>query len=195
MSWLRQRLFATPLEGAITLLCVYVVWRIVVPLLHWLVLDATWHGATREDCKGDGACWVFIRARFGQFMYGQYPGPERWRVDLVGVLCALFGYGWRQYAGYQNAKHACNLRLTQSLYFQTLANNVGVLHYLIDEAEEQDTREAILAYYFLWTAAGPSGMTMAELDAAIERDIELKTGKSTDFEVDDALAIAEQVDV
>jgi hypothetical protein len=111
----------------------------------------------------------------------------------VGVLCALFGYGWRQYAGYQNAKHACNLRLTQSLYFQTLANNVGVLHSLIDEAEEQDTREAILAYFFLWTAAGPTGMTMAELDAAIERDLEIKTGNSADFEVDDALAKLERL--
>ena len=81
---LRQRLFATPIDAAITLVCLYIVWRISVPLVHWLLLDATWHGTSRDDCKGSGACWVFIRARFGQFMYGQYPVPERWRVDIVG---------------------------------------------------------------------------------------------------------------
>jgi len=33
-----------------------------------------------------GACWVFIRARFGQFMYGLYPVDQRWRVDIAGIL-------------------------------------------------------------------------------------------------------------
>ena len=51
-SPLRQRLFATPLDAAITLVCLYIVWRISVPLVHWLLLDATWHGTSRDDCKG-----------------------------------------------------------------------------------------------------------------------------------------------
>jgi general L-amino acid transport system permease protein len=89
IATLRQRLFATPLDAAITLVCVYIVWRISVPLVHWLLLDATWNGTSRDDCKGAGACWVFVRMRFGQFMYGQYPLPERWRVDLVGALWVL----------------------------------------------------------------------------------------------------------
>jgi general L-amino acid transport system permease protein len=88
LETLRQRLFATPLDAAVTLVCLYIVWRISVPLLDWLVFDATWHGASREDCKGDGACWVFIRVRFAQFMYGQYPEAERWRIDLAGILFA-----------------------------------------------------------------------------------------------------------
>ena len=83
---LRQRLFASWSDAAITLVCLYIVWRLSVPLVHWLLLDATWNGTTREDCKGSGACWVFVKMRFGQFMYGQYPGPERWRVDLLGLL-------------------------------------------------------------------------------------------------------------
>ena len=64
---------------------------------HWLLLDATWNGTSRDDCKGAGACWVFVRMRFGQFMYGQYPLPERWRVDLVGALWVLatVALSWR----------------------------------------------------------------------------------------------------
>jgi general L-amino acid transport system permease protein len=94
---LRQCLFATPLDVAITLVCLAIVWRISVPLVHWLLLDATWHGTSRDDCKGSGACWVFVRVRFSQFMYGQYPVPERWRVDIVGALWVLVtaALSWR----------------------------------------------------------------------------------------------------
>ena len=94
---LRQRLFATPLDAAITLVCLYIVWRISVPLVQWALLDATWNGTSREACKADGACWVFVRMRFGQFMYGQYPLPQRWRVDLVGALWVLatLALSWR----------------------------------------------------------------------------------------------------
>ncbi len=81
LATLRQRLFATPMDAAVTLVCLFVVWRISVPLVDWLLLDANWQGTSRDDCKSPGACWVFIRARFGQFMYGMYPGPERWRVS------------------------------------------------------------------------------------------------------------------
>jgi general L-amino acid transport system permease protein len=97
IAWLRQRLFATPLDAAITLVCLYIVWRISVPMVHWLLLDATWNGTSRDDCKGAGACWVFVRIRFGQFMYGQYPLPERWRVDFVGALWVLatVALSWR----------------------------------------------------------------------------------------------------
>ncbi len=95
---LRQRLFATWWDTAITLVCLYIVWRISVPLFHWLLLDANWSGTSREDCKSPGACWVFVRMRFGQFMYGQYPVPERWRVDLVGILLVMSvaALSWRR---------------------------------------------------------------------------------------------------
>jgi general L-amino acid transport system permease protein len=82
-------LFGTPLDAAVTLaVAALLVWA-AVPLLRWLVLDATFVGRTREDCTGTGACWVFVRARFGQFMYGFYPVAERWRVDAAGVGLVL----------------------------------------------------------------------------------------------------------
>ncbi|MBN9091263.1 MAG: amino acid ABC transporter permease [Reyranella sp.] len=97
IAQLRQRLLATPVDAAITLICLYIVWRISVPLVHWLLLDATWQGTSRDDCKGSGACWVFVKMRFSQFMYGQYPVPERWRVDIVGALwvAVTLALSWR----------------------------------------------------------------------------------------------------
>lgn len=106
---------------------------------------------------------------------------------LYGFIFALIGYGWRQYAGYQNTRNVYNLRLTQSLYYQNLANNAGVIACLIDEAEEQDCREAILAYYYLWRFATPEGWTAAELDDRIEQELERLANLKVDFEVEDAL--------
>jgi general L-amino acid transport system permease protein len=94
---LRQRLFSTWLDTVVSLLCLYVVWRISLPLVDWLLVEANWKGESRDDCTSRGACWVFIRARFAQFMYGQYPVPERWRVDLLGLLVLFAGIAlsWR----------------------------------------------------------------------------------------------------
>jgi general L-amino acid transport system permease protein len=95
---LRLRLFASPVDLVVSLLCLYVVWRISLPLVDWLLVEANWRGSSRDDCTSAGACWVFIRARFSQFMYGQYPVPERWRVDLLGVLAlaVVVALSWRR---------------------------------------------------------------------------------------------------
>ena len=82
----RHRLFGTPATTALTVLIgAFLIWALV-PLIRWGVVNATFSGTTREDCAPGGACWVFVRARFGQFMYGLYPAPQRWRVDLLGIL-------------------------------------------------------------------------------------------------------------
>lgn len=98
LETLRLRLFASPVDIVVSLLCLYVVWRISLPLVDWLLVEANWHGSSRDDCTSAGACWVFIRARFSQFMYGQYPVPERWRVDLLGViaLAVVVALAWRR---------------------------------------------------------------------------------------------------
>ena len=97
LAILRQRLFATWLDTLVSLACLYVVWRVSLPLVDWLLVEANWKGESREDCTSRGACWVFIRARFAQFMYGQYPVAERWRVDLLGLLVLFAGaaLSWR----------------------------------------------------------------------------------------------------
>jgi general L-amino acid transport system permease protein len=89
LRFIRLRLFATPLDAVVTLACCWALSRLIGPLVHWPLIDATFRGATRADCTGAGACWVFVRARFGQFMFGFYPVDQRWRVDLVAVACLL----------------------------------------------------------------------------------------------------------
>jgi general L-amino acid transport system permease protein len=86
---IRDNLFATPLDTVITLVVAFLLWQAFVPVIEWMLLDATFTGTSRADCVSAGACWVFVKARFGQFMYGLYPPTERWRVDLAGVILVV----------------------------------------------------------------------------------------------------------
>lgn len=89
-SW-RERLFGSPTITVVTLLLAAAIAWLAVPIIRWALIDATWSGQTRNDCSGAGACWVFVKARFGQFMYGLYPLEERWRANLAGLVFALAG--------------------------------------------------------------------------------------------------------
>jgi hypothetical protein len=111
------------------------------------------------------------------------------------LLFAIFGYGYRQYYGYQSTRTAHSLRLTQSLYYQNLGNNQGVLFHLLDEAEEQECREALLAYYCLWRYAPPDGWTQKDLDDYVEMDLERLANIKVDFEIDDAMAKLERLNL
>ncbi len=114
-------------------------------------------------------------------------------MALYGPFLALAGYGYKQWYGYQFAKTTYGLQLTQSLYYQNLDNNAGVLNHLLDEAEEQECREAILAYYYLWRYGGAKGWTAPDLDDYVEMDLERLANLKVDFEIEDAIAKLEKL--
>ncbi len=75
-----------------------VIW-IVPDALRFLFIDAVWTGQDREACiytvqhPDVGACWPFVWDRAAYFVYGSYPIPERWRVDIFFVMLAV-GVSW-----------------------------------------------------------------------------------------------------
>jgi general L-amino acid transport system permease protein len=95
IGWARQNLFNGWANTLLTLVSIYLLWLIVPPLVKFLIIDAVWDGAGRDDCLPEkvgrevGACWPFIRAKFTQLVYGFYPWDQHWRVDLTFALGAL----------------------------------------------------------------------------------------------------------
>ncbi len=89
IAWMRANLFERPIDIVLTLGIAALATAIVSSIVPWALIDATWSGASRQDCNVDGACWAFIANRAGQFIYGFYPADQRWRVDLAGILLAV----------------------------------------------------------------------------------------------------------
>lgn len=89
VAWARKNLFSSVGDSLLTLLCLWIMWEALPPALNWLIFQANWAGDTRADCSKEGACWVFIHARFGQLMYGLYPQELRWRINLALVIGLL----------------------------------------------------------------------------------------------------------
>lgn len=68
---------------------VLIVW-LGVPLLRWLLLNATWQGSSAECAARGGACWAFVAAKLQFFLFAFYPAEGLWRpVVVCGLLIAL----------------------------------------------------------------------------------------------------------
>ena len=94
IGFLRTRLFNSPTNIALTILGLLLLWFTVIPALKFLLVDAVWTGSDRDACLAEkigrpvGACWPYVEAKLNQFIYGFYPEPERWRVNLTYLLAA-----------------------------------------------------------------------------------------------------------
>ena len=108
-------------------------------------------------------------------------------IAFLALISGVFGYGLRSFFGYLNTRDRYHLNLTRSLYFQNLDGNAGVIHRLLDEAEEQEFREVVLAWWLL-RQSGFAALTSEQLDRAAEAWLEKQLGLKVDFEVSDALA-------
>jgi general L-amino acid transport system permease protein len=91
MAWLRDNLFSTWTNTALTLLALWLIYAVVRSVIGWASLNATWEGDDGAACAREhaGACWPYAAAWFGQFMYGRYPDAERWRVNLTYGLAII----------------------------------------------------------------------------------------------------------
>src|SRR5262249_15248270 len=70
---------------------------------------------------------------------------------------------------------------------QSLDGDAGVIFRILDEAEEQEIREVLLSYFYLWRYAGERGWTAPELDDYVELDLEKRLDMKIDFEIGHAV--------
>ena len=109
-------------------------------------------------------------------------------VLLGTALVAPFSAGVNSFFGFQRAKQKHLSHMIRSLYYLTLANNGSVLTRLIDSAEEEEYKETLLSYFFLWRHHDPDqGVRVDALDAKVESFLKDVTGCEINFEISDAL--------
>ena len=89
---LNKNINSNNFNAVLTLLTLFILIKSIPPLLNWFILDANFVGNSKEDCTGDGACWVFVKVWFNRFMYGLYPDAEQWRINTAFlILFAVVG--------------------------------------------------------------------------------------------------------
>lgn len=111
-------------------------------------------------------------------------------LDQTALVALAVGAGtlavfvWKQVNRFKTRKIRFLKALTENLYFKSLDNNAGVFHRLLDDAEEEEGKEAMLAYWFLHTSAGP--LTSEAIDRGVERWLQERAGRRVDFDIADA---------
>jgi general L-amino acid transport system permease protein len=98
-GWLRANLLSSPFNIALTAVTLALIVWVASALIDFLILDAVWSGSDRTACMDSeqhrkvGACWPFVCERLNYFIYGSYPIPQRWRVDVFFAMLAI-GVVW-----------------------------------------------------------------------------------------------------
>jgi general L-amino acid transport system permease protein len=96
-AWVRKNLVGSAGDTILTVIGIALVALILPQVVNWAFINAQWTGPDRTVCATvaqggiqpdgwSGACWAFVNAKFGQFMFGRYPIEERWRPILVAIL-------------------------------------------------------------------------------------------------------------
>ncbi len=108
---------------------------------------------------------------------------------VTSGLLALGGFIGHLWLKYQRQTLRYQLDIHGNIYFRNVNNNAGIFDAIIGAAEEQELKEALLAYFFL--LGDP--MDIDRLDRRIEGWLAARFGVSLDFEVDDGVAKLERL--
>ena len=103
-------------------------------------------------------------------------------VLLVGIILAFL----KGIFGFLNSRTKCMKQFSESLYHKSLSNNVAAVSMLLDQAETQEVKEALLAYYMLYVHRDRP-LTIKEMDDYVEAELLDAFGFDIDFEEKDAI--------
>lgn len=107
-------------------------------------------------------------------------------LAAISGLIALGGFIAGQWVRFQRQSLLYHKVLADNVYYRNVNNNAGIFDTLIRQAEEQECKEAFLAYYFL--LAPDSEATEGALDARIEAWLRQTFAANIDFKSGEALS-------
>ncbi|AWB56187.1 MULTISPECIES: TMEM143 family protein [unclassified Colwellia] len=143
-----------------------------------------------------GASILLLAALMGFWIGWREEAVEMTQQHFISFAIGLgvfAGFIFKEWSKFKNRKIKFMKALSDNLYFKNLDNNAGVFHTLIDAAEEEDFKEAILAYSFLLN--NKDGLTAEALDEKIEYWFKVKYQCELDFEIVDALSKLERMEL
>lgn len=89
IGWIRTNLFNGVLNSLLTVVTLFLLWKVIPPLLRWAFIDSAWHTTSQACRDAAGACWSIITMNYRFILFGFYPYEEQWRPFLAMLI--LFG--------------------------------------------------------------------------------------------------------
>jgi general L-amino acid transport system permease protein len=102
IGWLKANLFNTWYNSLLTLVILFIFYKIIPPFVKWAFIDSLWTSTGKECLAVDGACWSIIPANIRFILFGFYPYDQQWRpaiaiVMLIGLLIySQYRRTWRK---------------------------------------------------------------------------------------------------
>jgi general L-amino acid transport system permease protein len=106
IGWMRANLFKGWLNSLLTLLMVLFLWKVVIPLVTWALVDSVWFSSAKACRDASGACWSIATQNIRFILFGFFPYDQHWRpLTAMLFLFALLFFSrnrryWGKYLGY-----------------------------------------------------------------------------------------------
>lgn len=159
IGWVRANLFNSAFNSILTLVALFLLGKIVPPLVRWAFIDSVWVGSSQACRQAAGACWSIVSSNFRFILFGFYPQELQWR-PLVAMLI-LFGLlfytrdrkHWKKFLGYAwiFGLVAMGLLMTGGIF--------GLRH--VESTQWSGLPLTLLLAVFGLTAAYPLGVILA----------------------------------
>lgn len=89
IGWVKNNLFNGVFNSILTLVTLFLLWKVAPPFFRWAVIDSAWHTTGQACRQAAGACWSIISMNYRFILFGFYPYEEQWRPLLAMLI--LFG--------------------------------------------------------------------------------------------------------
>ncbi|MBF0243157.1 MAG: amino acid ABC transporter permease [Desulfamplus sp.] len=89
VGWLKANLFNSPLNTVVTILILFLFYKLLPPFINWAFVNSVWVGDPSQCQAGEGACWTYIPSNIRFIIFGLFPADEQWR----GLLAMLIMVG------------------------------------------------------------------------------------------------------
>ncbi len=93
IGWVKNNLFNGAFNSILTIVTLFLIWKIVPPLIRWAFIDSAWHTTGQACRQAAGACWSIISMNYRFILFGFYPYDLQWRPLLaMMILFSLLFY-------------------------------------------------------------------------------------------------------
>ncbi len=159
LGWIRANLFRGWLNSILTIITVYLLWKIVPPLIRWAFIDSLWFSTGAECQQADGACWSVITSNIRFITFGFYPYEQQWR-PLVAMFLLVILLFYSQNRNHWKKPLACAWIL--GLFTMGLLMKGGIFGLIpVESAQWGGIPLTLLLSVFGLTAAYPLGVVLA----------------------------------